>query len=104
MAQNIGIIRIDQQGKELERSNANFASINKALYKIDKYKEKYPWISGIDEYGYTSFNYLQVPNLISELENFQKEDVAEELTGEIETVLRDVRKIGQFEYIKFIGD
>lgn len=104
MAQHIQIIKANEQGEEIERSNTNFAPINKALYQINRYKKKYPWISSIDEYGNTSFNYLQVPYLITELEHFQKEDAAKELIKEIKIILSFIQKISKFEHVKFIGD
>lgn len=103
MAQNISCYLEDENGKVVLNSGLNFANINKILWKVDKSKEKYQWLHTIDEYGYTTFNHLQVPLIISELTQL-KNDVDQELKNLITQFIEFISKTDRHQFIKFIGD
>ncbi len=100
MAQHIGLTRIDERGKILERSEVNFADFINVLYKLKKFEDKYPLISYIDPYGDTYFNIRQRSDLVEELKRFSLDNNL----GDIEQLITFISKTGIHEYIKFTGD
>ena len=102
MAQNISIVKVNEHGVVLSKSEINFAPIQKVLSKITNFKEKFPMLSSIDEYGNTSFNRIQLPRLIKELSKSQNL-----LIGHRDIIYALVKFIEDFnihEYLEFIGD
>lgn len=70
-----------------------------------KDKNKYPWLSTIDIYGATIFNYLQIPCLIKELEQLKHEEgLHEKVKGEIEKFITYAQQIEMGNLLRFIGD
>jgi hypothetical protein len=107
MAQHIGCQIVDEFGKVIKDSNLNFAPIYFMLWKIDKKQKQYLWLHTIDPYGDTVFNTLQIPIIISELEDLlnevdQKEQDLIRLVDEFLDFIKSA--ISVHTYIKFIGD
>lgn len=104
MAQHIGLVEIDETGKVVKRSDANFALVNKALTSLDDWRDRFPWLSKIDEYGDTTFNYLQLPNVLNEIDMLKDEITSEEAKEEIKKTKDFIGSARVHKYIKFIGD
>ena len=100
MTQHIGIQRIDEHGKLLERSDINFADVVNMLYKLKDYKENYPLLAYVDPYGDTYLNILQRPDFVEELKRFSRDNNF----GDTKELADFISKTGVREYIKFIGD
>ena len=66
--QHIGLRIINEDNETIEESNINFAYVVDTLWKIQGSKENYPFLVGIDSYGYTYFNLYQSSKVIEELE------------------------------------
>jgi hypothetical protein len=69
--------------------------------------ETYPLLSGIDPYGDTIFNYLQLPRLIKELERrFETMDVGLErrAVGKVLGLARESLDARGRPYLVFVGD
>src|SRR3989338_5207545 len=98
MAQHIGLERIDENGKLLERSNINFADFINILYKIENYKDKYPLLSYVDPYGDTFLNLLQRPDFVDELKRF----INDNDLGDQQELITFISKIDVHQYIRFI--
>ncbi len=93
----------DERGEMIEKSDANFAEVILELWEIENAKQKYPWTSSIDPYGYTIFNTHQAPIVKDELEKL-KSNVHEEVKPVIENVINLLNKVDQHLYLRFIGD
>lgn len=104
MAQHIGCQLQDGSGHLIKNSKLNFAPINLILWDFDKNKKKYQWLHTIDEYGDTTFNPLQTPYVIMELENLKKEKIDGDIQKLIDDFVVFIKKIDLHLYIKFIGD
>ncbi len=102
MAQHIGVVKIDEAGSVIEKSDVNFAEVVNVLHEMDNFSTDYPWIATIDPYGSTVFNSTQVSLVRKELEKILIEaPKLGELVGKLISILE---KIGMHQYIKFIGD
>jgi hypothetical protein len=104
MTQHIGLCLINEQNEIKENSVVNFACVNRALYADPKNEQKYSWLWTIDEYDNTIFNRLQIPHVISELSEFRDEVSDQEVVGEIDLTIEFLRKVGDLQYAKFVGD
>lgn len=104
MAQYIQVSEVGEADQTLRASNINFATVNKALTKLPEYKKKFPWLSTIDEYGNTTFNYLQLPYVVTELEELKKQIKSEEVYGQIDLFREFAEGISNHQYVKFMGD
>ncbi len=102
MAQNIGILLIDESGKTIEGSALNFAGAQQRLVALAEYEDKFPLLSGIDEYGDTYFNAVQRPRVVQELEKLKSD--FPDLKDLITKVVSLIEQAGVHEYIKFVGD
>lgn len=103
MAQNIQCILEDETGKTIKDSHLNFASIHRTLWEHDERKEKYIWLHTIDEYGDTTFNILQAPMIIEELESL-KSDVDGEIAQSVQRFIDFIKTVSTHQHVKFIGD
>jgi hypothetical protein len=104
MSQHIGVAEVDERNNIIAQSEANFADVQKSLTTIKGYNNKFPTLSKIDEYGNTTFNYLQLPNVVSELDSLSK-IIAEPATKtEIAKIQSFIGYVKTSKYIKFIGD
>lgn len=107
MPQHIGCHIVDEVGKLIKDSNLNFAPIYFMLWRIDKKQKKYRWLHTIDPYGDTVFNALQIPIVISELEDLLSEvDQKEHDLMRLVNIFLDFIKSATsvHTYVKFIGD
>jgi hypothetical protein len=102
--QHIGLELKGEREREIERSNINFASVISALWKIDDFKNVFPFLSGVDPYGDTYFNVHQAPRVITELEKLKQENAAAEVLNEIQDTIKFLQKVEQHTFAKFIGD
>lgn len=101
--QHIGIILEDESGSLLDRSPVNFVDI---LSTCDKktMSDQYKWISTIDPYGDTTFNYLQAKQLLFELTVLSSR--LDDKNGKklIDELIEFLKRSDSGIYIKFIGD
>ncbi len=102
MAQHIGCILEDENHKLLRDSGLNFASINGVLWELDPKLEKYKWLGSIAQFDDTTFNHLQVPFVIAELERL-KSKTDHETQNLIREFIQFIEN-NDGHYIKFIGD
>jgi hypothetical protein len=100
--QHIGIRLEGEGGGEIFKLDINFGNIVNVLN--ERSKEKYPWLWGIDPYGYTVFNLYQTPHVISELKQLSSEVKNEDLKLVINRAIDFISKIEQHTYIRLIGD
>lgn len=103
MAQHISCYFEDEDGKMIKDSGLNFADLDRILWGVDKNKEKYKWLHTIDEYGCTAFNHLQVPFVISELQQL-KTEVGQDLQNLISQFIEFISQIDIQQFIRFDGD
>jgi hypothetical protein len=76
------------------------------LLPLDQECDSYPMLAGIDLYGDTYFNRLQIPRFLSELAGIVSKARTEEdrtLVSEIERLARRCAE-SVHTYVKFIGD
>jgi hypothetical protein len=105
MAQHIAVSEVDElQKNTIERSDINFAVIQKHLRVQPDYVRIYPWLTTIDEYGNTTFNYLQLPYVVGELKALNAATPSTEIGREIEKLISYLAQKSQGQYILFIGD
>ncbi len=104
MSQNISCVLVDENGKRLESSKLNFSYVKYELYQMPDFKERFPWLSTIDDYQDTTFNTLQVPMVIKELKVLYKVTKDEELRVLIKSFVIFLKGVSIHEYVKFIGD
>ena len=102
MSQFINIVKIDENGHVLAKCDVNFAELQVEFREIPQYVSHHPMLFGIDEYGDTYFNRLQVPLLTSELERLTASHP--KLRDQISELVAFARSVGVHEYLKFIGD
>ncbi len=104
ISQNISCVLVDENGKKLESSKLNFSYIKYELYKMADFKDRFPWLSTIDDYQDTTFNTLQIPWVIRELKGLYGVTEDEELKALIKAFVRFLRRVSIHEYVKFVGD
>jgi hypothetical protein len=97
--QHIRIELQDENGKAMRTSPVNFADIMHIVFEDTNHKNKYPFLSAVDPYGDTTFNTLQVPLLVKEIENLSNPP-----RDTVSEVISFLNSIGTHQYIKFIGD
>lgn len=93
----------DEQGNMLKDSALNFASVHQVLAQVDTNKEKYKWLHTIDEYGNSTFNHLQIPIIIAELEQLENE-VGQDLQHVFKECINFMSLVHTHQYITFYGD
>jgi hypothetical protein len=102
MAQHIEIAKVEILSNEIrciEDSDLNCADLHRS---IAGYENEFPILSGIDEYGETFFNSIQVSKLHEELKRLCARDPAvEPLANQVIGFLQTVES---GEYIQFVGD
>jgi hypothetical protein len=97
MAQHIAIVQVEESGRIIKRSDASFAPVNGVLTSLGNWRERFPWLATVDEYGDTTYNYLQLPYFLDEIEQLKteiKDEKIKQFIGSTQT----------HKYIKFIGD
>jgi hypothetical protein len=121
--QNITVEIVDERNVLIEVLDIDFADvIGGVLWRLEKYKERFPWLSSIDPYGLTYFNTLQLPLVSAELERLNEEIrdekvvkrpfqtnypgivTEEKAINELEKALAFFKKLKTHEYLKFTGD
>ena len=103
--QYINLYLVDENDKDIEKSDVNFADIiGKLLWKIPDFEKKYPWVSTIDPYGMTWLNGFQTPIVAKELERLSSESNEQEYKDTINRALDFFKKQTTHRYIKFAGD
>lgn len=101
--QFIDIVIEDEKHNLIEKSNINFIDV---FLKIEESQSGlYPFLESIDSGGDTTFNRLQIPKVIDELEKLSVQ-VPQEISHRIKDVVAFMRKTedNPHSYIKFIGD
>ncbi len=98
--QPIGIFLQDEHGKIITDSNLDFGRLLAEIHDRDQEKT-FKTLWGIDPYGDTIFNTLQVPQLISELKTFK---FSEELASVSSQIQDFILTINTHEYICFSGN
>ena len=99
--QNIKLWLINERGEAIDKATLNFVPVMHALFELDTHSERYPFLSGIDPYGYTYFNVRQMPRVIDELRTAKGEISA---LKEIEETIAFLVGVKQHMFAKFIGD
>ncbi len=102
--QHIKFGKFTENSTTLEWCDINFAHITYAMAEMDEFRNKYPWLSTIDEFGNTVLNSLQIPLVIKDLENLDNEVQNPKLTIMIQKAIALMKTAGRSDYIKFIGD
>jgi hypothetical protein len=105
MAQDITVIRTNTpDGEMVERSDVNLAPIIGELHE-KKLAEKFPFLAGIDEYGGTYFNQLQLPYVIRELGILIQEKEMAQHEGALEKLIVFMQKAKELhQFIGCLGD
>jgi hypothetical protein len=103
--QYIGVEIDDESFNKIQNIEINFVEIMDYLWEHTS-KDQYPWLWGIDSYGYTVFNIHQIGYLSEELNRLQSMVKNNDtLRGQIisfsDTIIREMK---QHLYLKFIGD
>ena len=92
----------------VDRRNVTFRADASDVVAPEMYEdETYPLLSGIDPYGDTVFNYLQMPRLIKELERrFEAMDAGpgRRGVGKVLGVARECLDTPLRPYLMFLGD
>ena len=70
----------------------------------DPFNPEYPFLTTIDEYDNTIFNWVQVPRLINELRRVGVNDEDIEFSYAVENVIEYLNTISSLYYIQFLGD
>lgn len=104
MAQRIKLIQVNERGDFLEELHSNFETIFNRLITVTNYNQDFPWLSTIDPYGDTTFNRLQIPILIDELDTLHKVIIMIDFSEQIEQLIKYLQQVSVHQYIKFIGD
>lgn len=101
--QHIALNLINEKGELVQKSEINFADILLFLFRQENFENRFPWLSTIDPYGLTIFNQLQIKNITKELEMLQI--ISEnKLKSLIQESSNFIKRSGDLEFIKFIGD
>lgn len=93
-----------EDGKQLDVIEDPTNTLHRVLPDVDH--PSYECLNRIDWYGDTTFNYLQAPKVIAELDML----TTEERDGEAERVLNGIRELAErlrkerHVYLKFYGD
>lgn len=108
MAQHIGVRILDHNRETVldKSADINFAPLQKLLFDKGKPKKQYPLLSGIDEYGNTFFNRVQIGQLLNELDMLSQEATTQEQKKTVSGV-KKIAKICQSKvhhYLEFVGD
>jgi len=108
--ESILIRLINEQFEVLNYYEGNFRDIydhymKKTMTSLkDPYNPKYPFLTCIDEYDNTFFNWVQIPKLVQELEKLANEDTDNEFKKAVQNVSEYLNKIQSLQYIQFMGD
>ena len=108
--ESILIRLINEQFEVLNYYEGNFRDIydhymKKTMTSLkDPYNPKYPFLTCIDEYDNTIFNWVQVPRLINELRRVGVNDEDIEFSYAVENVIEYLNTISSLYYIQFLGD
>ena len=98
----IDVIKETETGELIDRWEGD---VRLFYEKSIRDKKKYPWLSTLDYYGPTLFNYLQIPNLIKELEQLKNEaGLPEKVKSEIEKFITYAKQLEYGDLLRFIGD
>ena len=103
-SQFIEIQKVSEENDTLLQVDFSFLPFVRYAYQADNAKEKYPWITSVDEYGNTYINYIQRDYFVDEL-NALKHDIddAETLTN-LEKMVEIFNQQANHQYIKLLGD
>jgi hypothetical protein len=95
-------------GDVVDRKGVTFRADGSDVVAAEMYQDKtYPMLSGIDPYGDTIFNYLQLPRLIEELERrFETMDAGPKrrTVGKVLGLARECLDARGRPYLVFLGD
>jgi hypothetical protein len=101
------------RGDVVDRNGVTFRADGSDVVAAWIYEDKtYPLLSGIDPYGDTIFNYLQLPRLIEELERRLNADDPDTIdpglhrrsVGKVLDLARECLDAGDRPYLVFLGD
>ena len=104
MTQDISVLKTDESHERLAQSEVNFAEIQKEMVKISDYINLFPWLSTINPYSNTYFNSLQIPHLVSELENLSKQNQLTDYKDKIDILISFIKDLQTHDIIRFVGD
>ena len=107
---NIAIALMNEQYKTLSYFKGDFRSVydhymDKIMTSLeDPFNPEYPFLTTIDEYDNTFYNWYQVLKLVKELERVAEEDEDIEFKESVTKVIEYLSTASNLEYICFIGD
>ena len=108
--QNISVRLEDQFGEIIEQSDLNFVDLTLCFrgMDVDYFFSNFAWLSTIDPYGHTVYNYLQIPRLISEFNRLRLEADNSQATKANQIIDQWIsllgRAIDERYLVHFIGD
>jgi len=108
--ENIAIRLMNEKFEVISYYDGNFRHIydhymEKIMTTIkDPFNPEYPFLTTIDEYDNTIFNWVQVPRLINELRRVGVNDEDIEFSYAVENVIEYLNTISSLYYIQFLGD
>ncbi len=100
--QNISVVLTNFKHEILEHSLVNFSSLKTQIDELEN--KDFILLNGIDHFGYTSFNELQIPRLEEELGLLNKMIEDPGLKSDIAETLRFTEKVTDLRNIEFLGD
>jgi len=107
---NISIALINERHEILSYYKGSFRDVyDHYMEKImtsleDPFNPEYPFLTTIDEYDNTFYNWYQVLKLIKELERLADEDKDTEFKNAVTKVIEYLNTATSLHYIHFIGD
>jgi len=108
--EHIGIRLINEQFRVVSDYDGNFRDIyDHYMKKIittlqDPYNPEYPFLTTIDEYDNTFYNWYQVIKLVKELERFAEKDEDVEFKNAVIKVIEYLNTASSLHYIQLMGD
>jgi hypothetical protein len=109
-SEHIGIRLLSDQFEVLSNYDGNFKDVYAHIIdKIQKsledpFNPSYPFLTTIDEYDNTFYNWYQVLKLTNELKQLANNDEDVEFKSAVEKVVEYLNTTSSLRYIQFVGD
>lgn len=99
------VVLEDEHATRVDSEAVGSRAIDHLLGHISE--DKYPWLATLDPYGDTTFNRLQAPHIMAELEQLKRSATTPEEESVIDQILRLAKRCraeGPNAYLRFYGD
>lgn len=83
-----------------DKFKANF----QPLFELTRSKKEFPLLSGVDEYGHTLFNNIQVREIIKELGLLEQKSLSKEQQAALHNISELAKKARLHAFLLFDGD